>query len=1018
MTSTTSRCGLLLGLLFTALLSASAQMVTGASIPGFSATMGLEKGQKATAYAASFDKCSIPGNVLWPGDTATFDFTLRNTTDQPIAVTGKLEVIAYGTKGQPNDIWVPSMFRIATTGALPVTVNLPAKGSQHLALTPPISATFGPYALVLDLGAYGRCLAATCVRTFAASSHAVEFPHFCLDDMSPDILSRMGVQAFREQIDYKPTTDADFPQYIEKMRAKFDVLKKRNITIVPFINGGRPQPMNQQFRSYLNDQGEGKMDYPGDAAFLPSADADLTKYVRTMCREFGWPKGPITAYYLWNEPWEGSSIAGWGADMLRYREMYTALVKGVHEANAEDGVHVLVGGCDSTSNAVDKLFCDGKDTFLPDFDFVSIHYQGLDPHSTIKQWVDRKSPNGRVQIWDTESWVANCDDRVAAVVAADRAAGYDRAMGVFRGNISEGEQVWSVAASVGAVQHFIGERPFKEILFKNGLPWVFVFDGQPNTEDGTLVVVGDIGEEFGHDGLLFRTARSTAEQQQQAEWQKQLAALPANAPERAKLAGQLAAVATRSGATLTIAANGTRYSLFDFYGNPVPAQHGKIVIPLDGRGFFLHGNGKAGSFAAMVKAVQNGDLRGIEPLAKACHDLTAPIESHPTMRLTLTNVLNRPVHGTLSLTLGNLTLAYPPTLTFAANETKDVPVKIVNGAATANNTYHLALKFDAGKDGYSLHDEDMHCNLIAKRTITIDGKLDDWQGVLPQTVIGGTSLPTVTEAAWWPTRAFDTSMTQGFATGYLAYDDKNFYFACKAADDTPEAGMLRYETLDEDQFFYPKVSYRVVKDGTGKIVKREAQTWPDGVRQYSYRKDPDLPAGNFPSHDNVQIAFNVLPAEQKSWYPCPPGTMPGYIYYRDTDYEYALNPVAPAYGGGTEIWRMEVPGMPHKHFYPRQPKWIGNGVHTEGAVKDGQLVVTRDGNTRITECAIPWRELPDVKKALDAGHTIKFSFRVNNNVGGLCMELARQRSVAKRNGSFHVDWTEHWANEVEFGFQQ
>jgi len=33
------------------------------------------------------------------------------------------------------------------------------------------------------------------------------------------------------------------------------------------------------------------------------------------------------------------------------------------------------------------------------------------------------------------------------------------------------------------------------------------------------------------------------------------------------------------------------------------------------------------------------------------------------------------------------------------------------------------------------------------------------------------------------------------------------------------------------------------------------------------------------------------------------------------------------------------------------------------------------------------------------------------------MELARGRSVSRRSGhAFHVDWAEHWANEVEFRF--
>ena len=189
--------------------------------------------------------------------------------------------------------------------------------------------------------------------------------------------------------------------------------------------------------------------------------------------------------------------------------------------------------------------------------------------------------------------------------------------------------------------------------------------------------------------------------------------------------------------------------------------------------------------------------------------------------------------------------------------------------------------------------------------------------------------------------------------------------------------------------------------------------WPKNVRRYSYRKDPELPAGNFANHDNIQIAFNVLNEEQKDLYPYPPGTMNGYTNYQCTDYEYALNPVAAKYGGGTEIWRLRAPGMPHKHFFPRQ------GVSPqEGPIKNGALMITRTGNTRIIEAAIPWSELPEVKKKLDARQTIKFSYRVNDNSSNDCMELSKGRSVSKINGSFMADWKIHSANEMEFSFEQ
>jgi hypothetical protein len=66
--------------------------------------------------------------------------------------------------------------------------------------------------------------------------------------------------------------------------------------------------------------------------------------------------GPITGFALWNEPWEGGSVDYWGADCLRFRELYTAMSKGIIAARQQAGVNVLLCGCDSTSNTMDKLF--------------------------------------------------------------------------------------------------------------------------------------------------------------------------------------------------------------------------------------------------------------------------------------------------------------------------------------------------------------------------------------------------------------------------------------------------------------------------------------------------------------------------------------------------------------------------------------------------------------------------------------------------------------------------------------
>ena len=60
-------------------------------------------------------------------------------------------------------------------------------------------------------------------------------------------------------------------------------------------------------------------------------------------------------------------------------------------------------------------------------------------------------------------------------------------------------------------------------------------------------------------------------------------------------------------------------------------------------------------------------------------------------------------------------------------------------------------------------------------------------------------------------------------------------------------------------------------------------------------------------------------------------------------------------------------------------------------------MVKQDGDNRIEEVAIPWTELPLVKKALDAGGTVKFSFPGECGERPPSMELAEGRSVSKTN---------------------
>ena len=682
-------------------------MVTDQQMEDFAKVFGLE-GAKAKDWNVFETACSVPANVLWPGDEATFTFRIENG-GEAIRIPGRFHVIHYGTCGMPNDIWKPRVFKIANLPDVTVAVDLPAKGAAVIRATPAIPATFGAYGLVLDLRRRGKAFAATCVRVPAADPGRVQFPTYALDlpwpfEMSKEVFRlfrRLGVKGARTEGGYG-TID----------QCHVDWAMENDVTLMLTVGcGGTPgsqQPLGRG-RPWLHDDGSMIPNVKEDLAWLPSFDNQFQQYLKDVLVRHGWPKGPINAVELWNEPWEGVSISGWGADCLRFREIYRRMAKAVLDAREEAGVQVLIGGACSSTNTRDKLFCDGTEEFLPILDFVSIHYQPLAADPALEpRWMNRKSQYGPVRVWDTESWVANSEDRIAAVIATMRAMGQDRTAGIFGGNVYQSQkhrvgdaetavvQAWAPAAGVAAVQKFIGQRKFRELLFKNGLPWIIVFDGLHGGDDGTIVVVGDLGGAYDKNRSLFRS------------------------------------VAVAKDARLTITDGGGKFRLYDFYANPIASEHNKIVVPINGLGYFLRTDGSPGSLEKLCKELRDARIDGYAPVEIIAGDLTAPIERGPSLRLRLTNVLNRPVRGTIAARLGDLKLDRPERqVRLAANETEEVVFKVGGGRAVAANQYPLSAMFDAGADGSARHEEMLHVNFIVKRTIDIDGRLDDWQGGYP-----------------------------------------------------------------------------------------------------------------------------------------------------------------------------------------------------------------------------------------------------------------------------------------------
>ncbi|MGF6848903.1 hypothetical protein QFZ51_004138 [Chitinophaga sp. W3I9] len=811
-------------------VSGMAQMKAPEEWVNYETVMGVRNNQRHYNYDVMLVKASSTTNVLWPGEQPAYTIQVVNQLSEPITVEGKIELISYGTKGRPGDIWQPEMVKFAIVSTTPVKVNISPKGYVNIEHLPVIPLRFGGYALVMDLGKYGRRFITSLVRTFAANPQRIQYPKQSLDDMGADFLQRVGVQAIRMGVDYTPTTAKDYTAKMEAIDRKLKEYREKNITVLlMFGAGSAEQPLGRP-RSFLDTAAVMKKTKQ-DMVWMPSSDKDFQEFVHRLCVQYGWPKGPVTAVSLWNEPWEGLSISGWQSDIPRYREIYTVMAQAVLDARKR-GADVLVGGGDSNSNAWDKLFADGKMTFLPIFDFCSIHYQGLESPAIYPEWVNRKSPHGRVKIWDTESWVGNTDDRIGLTVATSRSAGYDRSMGIYAGYMYTGGRgsehftrkintpagvkeitripdTWSQAAALGAVQHLVGERDFKQLLFTKGLPWVMVFDGlKKNPDDGTVVICGDIGEAFGPERVLFREVRGLAQ---------------TAAAEKFRVSGKPVIYEPLTGGKMILPA---AFQLFDFYGNPILPAGGKLEIPLNSQGYYLRTNGSKGSFAAMLAALKTARIEGYEPVEIIAEDMTARIEQSPLMPLQVTNILNRPVQGRLQITLGDLDIEAPATVKLAPHETITIPVKIKGGNTSVNNTYPLSVHFDAGADGMAVHDEDMHVNLISRLSIHVDGQLDDWKTALPQTVSSqGVAEVSLTEAAWYPFKNFDTR-ANGYANGYFAYDDQYFYFAAKTADSTPHPGTYRFEQRPDDEFFYPDTAYAM--DMQEALISKEGNAPAEG----------------------------------------------------------------------------------------------------------------------------------------------------------------------------------------------
>lgn len=83
-----------------------------------------ELGVKNNLRTYDFDVAIIAStnhtNVLWPSEQPDYSIQIINNTEKQLAVSGKIDIIQTGTKGIPNDVWQPEIYKIKDIGAIPI----------------------------------------------------------------------------------------------------------------------------------------------------------------------------------------------------------------------------------------------------------------------------------------------------------------------------------------------------------------------------------------------------------------------------------------------------------------------------------------------------------------------------------------------------------------------------------------------------------------------------------------------------------------------------------------------------------------------------------------------------------------------------------------------------------------------------------------------------------------------------------------------------------------------------------
>jgi tetratricopeptide (TPR) repeat protein len=510
----------------------------------------------------------------------------------------------------------------------------------------------------------------------------------------------------------------------------------------------------------------------GDDSPSPDHFDDYTEFCYQFAKRYG---DVVKLYEVWNEPWEGGGISGWGASGQHMRNLTRALWKGVKRAEKELYPNptrpedcLLVGGLDSDANNLDNVFTDPD--FLRDcIDVITVHTTTT-PFFTHKLFLHHEARRLGKRMWDTESWSGNFP--VSIIMNLSR--GLEKSQPISPGQF--GDRVTWVQHS--ALAHFIEDTKFYKEVNPQCLPYVFLFKS-PDGAKKTAVVFGQLGPWGSYVGQMWDEIRVNGE-------------MIVDDPKN-------------------------EFEAFNGYGNALAKRNGQCVIPLNQEEhFFVTTRGDIGG---LDEALAKAKVTGITPPVQiSLDDFTRPPEDKPDMVVRVVNAVNEPLNGTVSVELqGGIKLAETAKefKGLESGQTLELRFKTAGGSIGKANVFPVRVTVRSER-GEAVHTENLAVSCIVQGTPVIDGDVGEWSrlGAIPVALYPkrvGVDYWAGAKYEWIEVPKFSRDDKDSYAEAAAMWDPTHFYFMMKVRTD---AGFQRGSMLKDPWYeMMPKPGEYVYKWG-------------------------------------------------------------------------------------------------------------------------------------------------------------------------------------------------------------